>query len=196
MKMKLFSFIGSGALILIASASFGQLNVGVGAATHAATTVNAAAVNNAVTRTTHTTTAATNNVVTKVKHVPGKTVTKVKEVTPQPNVNANVGISTASEVSAAENNSSNQSNGNGNSETGTTILTSGQTNATVSGNVSEDKTVNDLHNTKTKVKQGADKAKAKTKAGLSKAKEKVKGANVGVNSSTDVSFETNVKAGK
>ncbi|HUS00203.1 MAG TPA: hypothetical protein VMY77_00665, partial [Chitinophagaceae bacterium] len=89
MKKKLLSFLTGSALILISTSGFAQLGVGVSSATKATTTVNGAAVNNAVTKTTQATTNATNTVVTKVKTVPGKTVTKVKEVTPA--VNANVG---------------------------------------------------------------------------------------------------------
>ena len=80
MKKKIFGFLGSTALFLISTSSFAQLNVGVGSATHATTTVNGAAVNSAVTKTTQASTNATNTIVTKVKEVPGKTVTKVKEL--------------------------------------------------------------------------------------------------------------------
>lgn len=189
MKNKIFGFLGIAAFVLISTTSFAQLGVGVTSATKATTTVNGAAVNNAVTKTT----TVTNTAVTKVKETPGKTVTKVKEIKPQPNVNAEVGISTATQVSSASNNSGNQSNGNGNSATGTTILTSGQTNATVNGDVSTTSTTDAVKETKTKVKDDVDKTKTKTKNNAKKVKEKVRKQNHGLEVSTEAKAQDEIK---
>jgi hypothetical protein len=187
MKKKIFGFLGSTAFILISATSFAQLGVGVSSATKATTTINGAAVNNAVTKTT----TVTNTAVTKVKETPGKTVTKVKEVTPA--VNANVGIQTATQVSSASNNSGNQSNGNGNSEVGTTILTSSQTRATVSGDASTKNTTDAVKETKTKVKDDVDETKTKIKDDTKKVKEKVRKQNHGLEVSTEAKAQGEIK---
>ena len=187
MKKKILGFLGSAAFILISSSSFAQLGVGVTSATKATTTVNGSAVNNAVTKTT----TVTNTAVTKVKQTPGKTVTKVKEVSPD--AKANVGIQTATQVSSASNNSGNQSNGNGNSEKGTTILTSSQTDATVSGDVSTKNTTDAVKETKTKVKDDVDETKTKTKNNVKKVKEKVRKDNHGLEVSTESKTQGEIK---
>ena len=187
MKNKILGFLSGSAFLLISTTSFSQLGVGVNSSTKATTNVNTAAVNNAVTKTK----TASNSAVTKVKQVPRKTVTKVKQV--KPNVNAQAGISTASGVSAASNNSSNQSNGNGNSETGTTILTSGNTNATVTGEVSTTNTTDAVSDTKTKVKDRADQTKAKTKDNTKKVKEKIRKQNHGLEVSTEAKAQGELK---
>lgn len=187
MKKKIFGFLGSAAFILISTSAFSQLNVGVHSATKATTKVNGTAVNNAVTKTT----TVTNSAVTKVKTTPAKTVTKVKEVTPA--VNGNVGIQTATQVSSASNNSGNQSNGNGNSEKGTTILTTSQTNATVSGDVSTTNTTDAAKETKTKIKDDVDQTKTKTKSNVKKVKEKARKQNHGLEVSTEAKAQGDIK---
>lgn len=190
MKKKIFGFLASAAFILISHSSFAQLNVGVNSATKATTTVNAAAVNNAVSKTVSTTRTATNTAVTKATQVSTTAVTKVNNAKPEPAVKANAGLNTATQVNSSNNNSGNQSNGNGNSENGTSILTSSQTDATVSGNVSTQNTTDAVQETKTKVKDGADKTKEKTKDNVTKVKDKVKDSKADVN----ISSETKVKA--
>ena len=193
MKTKLLSFLTGSAFLLISSTGFAQLNVGVGAATKATTTVNTAAVNNAVTKTTQATTAATNTAVTKATQVSTTAVNKVNNVKVEPSVNAKVGIQTATQVSAAGNNSGNQSNGNGKSECGTTILTSSQTNATVSGFASTQGTTDAVKETKTKVKEDVDETKTKTKDNVEKVKDKVRKDNHGLEVSTEAKAQGEIK---
>jgi hypothetical protein len=193
MKTKISGFFGSVAFILISSTSFGQLNVGAASATKATTTVNTAAINNAVSKSTQATKAATNTAVTKATQVSTTAVTKVNSVKPEPTVKANAGISAAIQVSAAGHNSGNQSNGNGNSETGTTILTFGQTDAVINAEASDEKTMNNANETKTKIKDKADKTKTKTKDNVKKVKEKVHKDNHGLEVSTEAKAQGEIK---
>ena len=193
MKNKILGFLGTSAFVLITGTSFAQLGVGVGAATKATTTVNGAAVNNAVTKTTQATTTATNAAVTKATNVSSTAVTKVNNVKVEPAVKANVGIQTATQVSAAGNNAGNQSNGNGKSEFGTTILTSGQTDASLKTNASADVSTKGTTETKEKVKEDVDETKTKIKDDTKKVKEKVRKQNHGLEVSTEAKAQGEIK---
>ena len=174
MKHNLFKISACTALLLITVTSFAQLNVGLGSSTNAATHVNTAAVTNAVNRTTTTTTTVTNNAVNKTMQVQSSAVNRVNNVKPVTSVS--VTTSTNTNLSGS----------------GTNTNASTQNDASVSGQVSADNTVNGVNKTKTKVKDAANQTKEKTKATANKVVDKVKSTNANASVSSDVNTQAQI----